>query len=299
MPAPELWNQFRTCVRYQRAPSWKKPLLDPRRFLANQLRRYGLSSTIPASLRRVPSFHLPDFTIVDGEIVSQQILSYGVYETELTEAFLHLVQPGEVVLDIGMHLGYYATLFAVLVGNQGQVHAFEPTPSTRQIALHNTQRFSQIQVHPLAVWSSAGTVVLRDYGPQWMGFNTLTRVKLEKEPTPPKEIEVQTVTLDAFRSSLSRPISLIKIDAESAEREIIRGGRQMLAQDRPLISVEVGDPSDSNESVQLVGDLQSLDYVPWEFTSGRFSRHQLRQRYIYDNLIFAPPSLDLRALGQK
>jgi FkbM family methyltransferase len=289
----ELWNRFRTCVRYQRAPSWQKPLLSPKRFLANQARKRRLAKVDCGALSTTRAFHFPDFTVVDGEMVSQQIISYGVYEPELTEAFLRLIRPGDVVLDIGMHLGYYATVFAVLVGGTGEVHAFEPTPSTREIATRNTNRFPQIRVHPVAVWSSAQMVVLRDYGPQWMGFNTLTKGKLNEEPTAPKEINVSAVTLDAFRSSLSRPIALIKIDAESAEREIIRGGRELLRQDNPLLSVEVGDRTDSLESRELLEDLLTLGYTPWEFSGGHFSRHQARDRYSYDNLIFAPSRLNL------
>jgi len=299
MPNAELLTRFRTSVRYQRARSWQKPLLDPRRFLANQLRKYGLASQTPGALHTVPAFHVPEFTVVEGETVSQQIVSYSLFEPELTEAFLHLVNPGDVVLDIGMHLGYYATLFAVLVGERGQVHGFEPTPSTREIAVRNTSQFPQIQVHPLAVWSSNKTVVLRDYGSQWMGFNSLIRAKLTEEPVPPKEIEVQAITLEEFRSSLEkgRKVSLMKIDAESAERDIIRGGKQLLENDRPLISVEVGDQGSSNESRLLLEDLRALDYVPWEFQSGQFVRHEARETYGYDNLIFAPRAVDLKVVS--
>ena len=160
----DIMNRFRACLRYQQARSWQKPLLNPRRFAVNQLRKRGVLRQAAGNLSTTDTFHLRGFTVVAGELVSQEIASYGVYETELTEAFLHLVHPGQVVLDIGMHLGYYTTLFAVLVGKCGQVHAFEPTPSTRQIAEHNTKRFPQVQVHPVAVWSSAGTLRLRDYG---------------------------------------------------------------------------------------------------------------------------------------
>src|SRR5687768_467186 len=124
MPDPELLTRFRTCLKYQQAKAWQKPLLNPRRFVTNQLRKYGLPSRNAGTVYSTPTFYLPDFTVVEGEMVSQGIESYSLFEPELTEAFLHLVQPGQTVLDIGMHLGYYATLFAVLVGKQGRVHAF-------------------------------------------------------------------------------------------------------------------------------------------------------------------------------
>ena len=299
MPNAELLTQFRTCLRYRQAKSWQKPLLDPRRFMTNQLRKRGVPSSPAGTLYTVATFHLPQFTVVEGELVSQEIASYSVFEPELTEAILYLVKPGQVILDIGMHLGYYSTLFAVLVGAQGAVHAFEPTPSTRELAKRNTGRFAQIEVHPLAVWSSRGTVVLQDYGLRWMGWNSLLKSKTDQTPVTPKEIQVQSVTLDEFRASLpaSKPVSLIKIDAEAAERDIIAGGKTLLAQDRPLISVEVGDQGGAGQSRLLAKDLMGLGYAPWEFRSGQFVPHQVRETYDYGNLIFAPDEVHLNEVG--
>lgn len=293
MPDAELLNRFQNCVRYQEARWWQKPWLNPRRFFGNQLRKHRIVRRETGSLHRARTFHLPRFTLVQGELVSEQLIGYGVYEPELTETFLHLVKPGQVVLDVGMHLGYYATLFATLVGKTGQVHAFEPTPSTREIGMHNTAQFPQICVHSLALWSNSQEVLLQDYGCKWMAFNSLKNARLDREPTSPREIRVQAVTLDEFRASLNRPITLMKIDAESAEREIIRGGHELLRKDRPLVSLEVGDTCNSDESRSLLRDMAALDYEPWERRAGRFCRHTERASYAYGNLIFAPAARDL------
>jgi FkbM family methyltransferase len=259
------------------------------------LHRRGLFSGPTGSLRQSATFHLARFTLVEGEAVSRQIESYGIYEDSLTEAFLHLIKPGQVVVDIGMHLGYYTTLFATLVGAEGQVHAFEPTPSTRAIAQQNVQPFAQVTVHPEAVWSSVQTLSFRDYGPEWMAFNSFTRAKLDHVPEP-KIFSVQTITLDRFRETLSRPVALLKIDAESAERQILDGGKELLRTDQPLISLEVGDADQPGASRSLVEYLQDAGYLPWEFRRANFHPHQARSSYGYDNLIFAPGSRNLVAV---
>src|ERR1051326_3987639 len=151
---PQLLRRFERHLLYRTAAKWQKPWLDPARFVRNQLRMRPYSPSQLGRLGVVETFHCPQFTVVSGEKVSETIGSYGVYEEALTEAFLHLVEPGQVVVDIGMHIGYYTSLFACLVGPGGQVHAFEPTPSTREIATHNIKRFPQVTVHPYAVWSS-------------------------------------------------------------------------------------------------------------------------------------------------
>src|SRR4029077_20149560 len=136
MTNADLLIRFRSCKRYKEAPRWQKPWLNPGRFISNQLNKHHIHTYEPAELRKIDAFHMHRFTIVNGEGVGEQIASYGIYEESLTEAFLRLVKPGQSVVDVGMHLGYYTTLFAVLVGDSGQIHAFEPTPSTRAVARH-------------------------------------------------------------------------------------------------------------------------------------------------------------------
>ncbi len=284
----DLLEQFQRRLKYKVARPWQKPLLDPGRFVRNQFRKYTHSRGSVGALRTVSTFHCPRFTVVSGEKVSEGIGSYGIYEETLTEAFLNLVEPGQVVVDIGMHIGYYTTLFACLVGPTGAVHAFEPTPSTREIAQHNVRQFPNVTVHPFAVWSSLGKLKFRDFGTEWMGFNSFTSGKAGEELPAPREFEVETITLDAFRRSLGKGISLIKIDAESAEESILRGAEELLRHDRPLISIEVGDVEGTPSSRGPIDLLCSSGYKAWEFMQGLFAPHVPRASYGYDNLIFAP-----------
>lgn len=284
--------KFQNCLRYKQAPSWQKPLLNPVRFARNQW-RYRKSIANRGELSEVRVFHHYPFTIVNGETVSEHLAAYGVYEEELTEAFLRLIQPGQVVVDIGMHLGYYASLFARLVGESGAVHAFEPTPSTREIARHNLSQFGQVSVHPFAVWNCAQQITFNDFGPAWMAFNSFTNARMENGPPPPRHYAVETVTLDSFRLGLQRKIDLVKVDAESAEEQILAGAQRLLRSDQPLVTIEVGDLGDSQSSRHLIEVLRGLGYQPWELAGGKFVRHHPKERYEYDNLIFATASLDL------
>jgi len=294
MADPELLERFNLCLRYKRARPWQKPLLNPLRFVRNQLRVRGLPGIKAGELGEVAAFHLPRFTVVNGESVSECIAAYGIYEETLTEAFLRVIQPAQLVVDVGMHLGYYATLFARLVGPRGAVHAFEPTPSTREIAANNLRPFYKVTVHPLAVWSSAQKLTFHDYGPQWMAFNSFTAARVKSGPLRSKEFVAETISLDSFRSQLNREIALVKIDAESAEEEILKGAQGLLRSDQPLVSLEVGDEVSEGASCRLIEFMREAHYTVWEFSDGKFERHQAKKHYEYDNLIFAP---DTRNLG--
>ena len=67
---------------------------------------------------------------VDGrdKNIVPDLLSKGAYEPFETELFKKNLEKGEVVLDIGAHIGYYTLIAAKIVGNEGKVFAFEPAP---------------------------------------------------------------------------------------------------------------------------------------------------------------------------
>src|SRR6266446_717422 len=50
----------------------------------------------------------------------------GFSERFVTDYFRRTVRPGMRVVDVGAHVGYYTLLFSRLVGQSGQVFAFEP-----------------------------------------------------------------------------------------------------------------------------------------------------------------------------
>ncbi|MDC0709730.1 methyltransferase FkbM [Stigmatella sp. ncwal1] len=74
----------------------------------------------------------------------------GVHEQ--TGLFLasQLATPGGLCIDMGAHIGLYSVLLASLVGPQGRVISFEPSPSVRERLLANTQALPQVTVLP---WS--------------------------------------------------------------------------------------------------------------------------------------------------
>lgn len=54
----------------------------------------------------------------------------GSYEPFCTETIRKYITSGSICLDVGANIGWYTTLFQSLCGSTGQVHAFEPVPST-------------------------------------------------------------------------------------------------------------------------------------------------------------------------
>ena len=80
--------------------------------------------------RRATLFSGHTMTVVFPEPTSLAVSRYGFYEEGLTRMVLKYLKPDMTFLDVGAHVGYFTVLGSWLVGSGGQVHSFEPTPST-------------------------------------------------------------------------------------------------------------------------------------------------------------------------
>ena len=55
----------------------------------------------------------------------------------MTALVKRIVRNGDIVVDIGAHIGYYTLIFARLVGPKGKVFAFEPEPNNFNLLIKN------------------------------------------------------------------------------------------------------------------------------------------------------------------
>lgn len=226
------------------------------------------------------------------EPVSTFLYRYGYFEEGLSAFLLAVLEPGDRFLDVGSHYGYFSLLARHLVGPQGEIVALEPTPSTFSVNRANTGAFSNIRVENRAAWSSPTTARLSDLGIAWSSHNSLLAPKMVPADarTAATEIDVPCVKLDDFLTAISFAPRLVKIDAESAELEILRGMEQTLRTQRPMITLEVGDEDGPTpvKSADAVRFCATFDYVPHAFVDGSIVPHEIQARYSYDNLLMVP-----------
>src|SRR4051794_23344965 len=83
---------------------------------------------------------------------------------------------GDTAMDLGAHLGLFTVVMARLVGPNGRVFSFEPTPQTRAV-LEKTVRLNGcdtiVEVHGEAVAGATGTSVFYDTGDVVSNANSL------------------------------------------------------------------------------------------------------------------------------
>lgn len=214
---------------------------------------------------------------------------YGYCEANVTNFLLRTIKEGDVVVDVGAHIGFYSMLSSVLVGGKGTVHSFEPTPWTYTLLSENTKKLKNVNLHNAAVSDSEGSVTFTDYGPGYGAYNTAHEggAVLTKKG---KVVTVTTIALDAYCKERSLHPTFIKLDAEGYEYAILQGMHHIFETSRPLITLEVaGGVEWSLNRDKSIDFLIQKKYVAFEIdVKGFVKKHEPKQTYVYDNLLFIP-----------
>lgn len=167
-------------------------------------------------------------------------LHYGglaAYEPETVSCFLAALEyarPG-AVLDVGANTGLYAALAAAR--SRRRVYAFEPEPrladTAQDLALDNGLAFEVVR---LALSNHSGTAALR-LSPS---ADTATATSLTADPRSQLgRTPVAVETLSHWRERACAAPSIVKLDTEGTEPDIIAGGLEVLRRFRPWIFCEV------------------------------------------------------------
>lgn len=156
------------------------------------------------------------------------------WEPEVWRHLMARVREGDVVADVGAHVGVYTVALARRVGPRGRVVAFEPDAANfRQLESHVRlndvgDRVSLIQA---AVAKHAGTVLVSGDG--------TSEVRVDRTPNETSR-SVPAVAIDSHFTA--ERIDILKIDVEGYELEVLEGAVACLADCRRgprLIYVEV------------------------------------------------------------
>lgn len=150
------------------------------------------------------------------------------YEGQMLEHIRARLSPGTLALDVGANIGNHTVFLAKVcelnvISLEPGEHCFKIL--TRNIELNALQ--SRVTAYRKAAGQSAGRGVVVEAAPQNLGQ---TRV----EQGPDGEIEV--VPIDALTIDL--PVSLLKVDVEGMELEVLKGAAKTIERHRPLIYVE-------------------------------------------------------------
>lgn len=233
--------------------------------------------------------------VVFPDRVSMAIYRYGLFEPELTRAFIHFLKPGMTFFDVGSHFGFFSLLALKLVGPTGRAVAFEPTPSTHAMVSKNLAGRPNAMVVNAAAYKEDTTLTFQDWGLEMSGYNSIYQGKLtgdERGRVQAKTIQVQARSLDSWTKETGIEPDFLKIDTEGAEPDVIAGMDRLFATKRPMLSLEVGDMAGNDPKILpsrvVVDRILAKGYKAYEYVGAALTEHTPRERYDYTNIIFVP-----------
>jgi len=167
-------------------------------------------------------------------LATLKALRRGSHEKRM---YLSIIRKGDVVIDVGANVGYFTKLFSDLVGPGGEVHAFEPLPSTFDLLSRNVRKFpahGNVSLNCLALGDLNQKTIL--YVPDKDHVQAaLTRHRDGSWISNQiRAVNVEMMRLDRYAERLPK-IDFVKCDAEGAELLVLRGGESTLRRCRPKI----------------------------------------------------------------
>jgi FkbM family methyltransferase len=178
----------------------------------------------PRFLRQVGGHHR---FASPAEVEKAELATYRAY-----------LQRGMIVFDVGANVGSITLLFSKLVGDGGQVHAFEAgrVVFARLKSVCQMTEHSNIVLNHMALAEAEGIRDLYTYGQSYLSWSSLAERPLHKYGIK-AQIEgtekIITTTIDSYcqKNGIDR-IDLLKIDVEGAEYQVLIGAQRMLQEKR-------------------------------------------------------------------
>ncbi|MGP0587645.1 FkbM family methyltransferase [Paenibacillus timonensis] len=232
--------------------------------------------------------------------IEEMIILRGNWEPHLAPMLRSFIKKDYLFLDIGANIGYHSLHVASLC-RDARCISFEPHPSIYQQLSANVSLnpFVNIEVYPLAVGETPGR----------------TRFFMQKEDSYNRgmsaveyydglggeysEIEVTMTSLDSFLDKENqKKVSVIKIDTQGNEYQVLKGARSVINESKPLIALE-----DHNNAKHSIEDILKLleGYAAYKVNlwDGRVTEYRNELDQFQDDYLLIPVHLVKRFLAER
>jgi FkbM family methyltransferase len=164
---------------------------------------------------------------------------------------------GDIVVDIGAHMGRYTIISSKRVGTNGKVVAIEAHPGNFEMLNRNIKLNQLTNVIPLnyAVYSKETKIKLYVPGEE-SGYTVYNTIMSNRTGNEDKFVEVNANTLDyllQLNQIKEEEVNWIKIDVEGAEFEVLKGATNVLSKSKDIsLLIEVHGPDNYRPVVEFL-----------------------------------------------
>ena len=209
-------------------------------------------------------------------VIGNQLSEYGEYQQKEINLIINLIrndnQAAPVVWDVGANIGVHTLAFAK---NAKQVIAFEANPQNFTVLKLNTQGklAPNVKIINKAIGApGVDTVMVESFDETVPGNYGAARVGTEIK----KGTAVECRTLDSYLMELPVP-TLVKIDVEGGEVDVLKGAKAMMMIVKPVIYMEAGEQEDISQHYKI---LDKMNYKMWWYACPNFNPSNYKQNNI-------------------
>ncbi|HKG88819.1 MAG TPA: FkbM family methyltransferase [Nitrososphaeraceae archaeon] len=209
-----------------------------------------------------------------------------IHEDDIIKRFTP--KEGDIVIDIGAHIGLYTIISSKRVGANGKVVAIEAHPGNFEMLNSNIKLNQLTNVIPLNYAAYSKETKIKLYVPDEESGYTIYHTLMER--TGKKFVEIDAITLDYLLLQLNVisgvgvkeeeavEVNWIKIDVEGAEFEVLKGASNVLSKSKDIaLLMEVHGLNNYRPVVEF---LSSYNFkIEFEKTYETGDKHIILRKY--------------------
>ena len=175
--------------------------------------------------------------------IEQDIVKDQGYQPHIAKLLADFFRDDSIFVDVGADIGFFSLLAAKQFPKM-TVHAYEPNQSIyarlKKNAVLNGS-LNNLHLFSCALADFNGTAVLHIPSPFEDNQGVASLGANIGGITKPVQQSVEVRQLDELYQNASQPISIIKIDVQGFEPEVLKGGAKAIGRFRPAILLEHND----------------------------------------------------------
>lgn len=188
-------------------------------------------------------------------------------EVRLAKFLINHLKAGDTFIDVGAHYGYFSLLASTIVGNSGQVFAFEASPTTYSVLKKNSDQQKNINSKNLAVSDTDTPLTFFEFPNLYSEYNTLDVGQFKNEEwyinNKPVKLNIDSVVLSDFLLQNQITPNIIKIDVEGAEFKVMSGLKEYLSAHSATVIIEfLSDERGNDAHMKAKELLEALGLKP-------------------------------------
>ena len=186
--------------------------------------------------------------------IGRSLECYGEWCEPGLDILLQCTTLGGTILDVGANIGTHTVALAKKVGTNGRVIAFEPQRIIYQNLCANVSlnRLTNVDCLQKGVGEDTAVFPVPIMDPEKQQNFWAFEIRGYKTGEPVEIITIDSLSLEAC--------SLIKVDVEGMEKEVLTGANDTIREFRPLMFIE---NNNLDKSEELIANIFAMEYVAW------------------------------------